>query len=173
MCDIKDAVVLIVDDCADNLFLMETILLQDGYRVETACSGKQGIQKIHQLIPDLIILDMMMPGMTGAEVIEYIKPFPHLAQIPIIICTANTYIAKPDLKTVASICYKPIDISDVLTKVNSLVACCGNINSPTTILDVDEGAPFYLEHQELLANSDSKFLSLEKLQSKGYKIFEN
>ena len=173
MCDIKDAVVLIVDDCADNLFLMETILVQDGYRVETACSGEQGIQKIHRLVPDLIILDMMMPGMTGAEVIEQLKPFPHLAQIPIIVCTANTCIAKPDLKTVASICYKPIDISDVLTKVNSLVACCGSNNNSTIILDVDEDDPLYLEHQDLLANSDNKFLSPEKLQEQGYKIFGN
>lgn len=163
MCNTNDAVVLVVDDCEDNLFLMETILLQDGYRVETACSGEQGIQKIHQLVPNLIILDMMMPGMTGAEVIEQLKPFPHLTRIPIIICTANTYIRKINLEGVANICYKPIDIGDILIKVNSLVTCCDDINNSTVIL----------EHQNLLANCDSELLTVEKLQQQGYKIYIN
>lgn len=61
MCKIKDALVLVIDDCEDNLFLMELILVQDGYKVEKASSGKEGIAKIQKLIPDLIILDMMMP----------------------------------------------------------------------------------------------------------------
>ena len=173
MCNTKDAVVLVVDDCEDNLFLMETILVQDGYRVETACSGDRGIQKIHQLIPNLIILDMMMPGMTGAEVIEQLKPFPHLAQIPVIICTANTCIKRNNLEKVASICYKPIDIGDILTKVNSLVACCNDINNSTIISNAEEDDALYLEHQNLLANSDSELLTVEKLQEQGFKIYKN
>lgn len=168
MCEIKDAVVLVVDDCEDNLFLLETILVQDGYKVETACSGGQAIEKIHQLVPDLVILDMMMPGMTGTEVIEQIKPFSHLAQIPIIICTANAYIAKQDLSGVANICYKPIEIGDMLTRVNSLIACCDRISSPTIVLDINQNDPLYAEHQNLLANVDSEFSILEKLNQQGY-----
>ena len=172
MCEIKDAVVLVADDCADNLFLMETILVGDGYRVETACSGEQAIREIHRLVPDLIILDMMMPGMTGAEVVERIKPFAHLAQIPIIICTANTYLKQQDLQGIANICYKPINIREMLTTVNSLVACCDRINSSTIVLDIEQDDPLYLEHQDLLAHSHDAQITWEKLRGQGYKIYK-
>lgn len=127
MCDVKDALVLVIDDCEDNLFLMELILMQDGYKVEKASNGKEGIAKIHQFVPDLIILDMMMPDMNGFDVIEQIKPYQHLSHIPIIICTANKFVQKKNIQEVASVLYKPIDIESILTQINSLIACCNNI----------------------------------------------
>ena len=124
MCEIKDALILVVDDNPDNLFLMETVLTQDGYRVETANCGKEGIAKTHKFVPDLIILDMMMPDLTGFEVIEKIKLDKSLANIPILICTANKFVRQKNIENVEGICYKPINVESVLAKVNSLIACC-------------------------------------------------
>lgn len=123
MCKTKDAVVLIIDDCQDNLFLMELILIEDGYKVEKASSGKEGVIKIHKFIPDLIILDLMMPDMTGLEVIEHIQPHQHLSNIPVLLCTANRFIHQEDVVKVESVCYKPIDIDNILTQVHSLITC--------------------------------------------------
>ena len=119
----KDTVVLIIDDCQDNLFLMELILVQEGYQVAKASSGKEGVKKIHNLLPDLIILDLMMPDMTGLEVIEHIQPHQHLANIPILICTANKFTHQDEIVKLKNICYKPIDINNILTQVHSLIAC--------------------------------------------------
>jgi len=122
MCKTKDVVVLIIDDCQDNLFLMELILIEEGYKVAKANNGKEGVLKIHKLLPDLIILDLMMPDMTGLEVIEHIRPHQHLANIPILICTANKFIHQDDIVKIKNICYKPIDINNIVTQVNSLIA---------------------------------------------------
>ena len=121
MCGKKDIVVLVIDDCQDNLFLMELILLKEGYKVEKANCGKEGVRKIHQLLPDLIILDLMMPDMTGIEVIEHIRPYQHLSGIPVLMCTANKFVQQDDIVEVKNICYKPIDIGEILTQVHSLV----------------------------------------------------
>lgn len=171
MCDLKDAVVLVIDDCEDNLLLMELILVQDGYSVEKASCGKEGIEKIHQLVPDLIILDMMMPDMTGLEVIEHIRPHCHLSHIPIIICTANKHINRDDLK-IKNICYKPVDINSILMQVNSLIACCDQIKSPTVIVDVYHNGSPHFEHQQLLSNFYDEILTRETLQRKGYEIIQ-
>ena len=122
MCITKDRKVLIVDDCQDNLFLMELILVTDGYTVEKACCGREGLAKIHKHIPDLIILDLMMPDMTGLEVIEQIELHQHLASIPVLLCTANKFIRRDKNVKVKNICYKPIDIDNVLNQVHSLTA---------------------------------------------------
>lgn len=123
MCNQKDALVLVIDDNPDNLFLMEMVLAQEGYRVETATCGREGLAKIHKLRPDLIVLDMMMPDLTGFEVIEQIESYQNLAKIPIIICTANKFVQKKNIAEVIDVCYKPIEIENMLAKVNSLIAC--------------------------------------------------
>lgn len=174
MCDKKDAIVLVVDDCEDNLFLMELILAQDGYKVEKASCGIEGIEKIHQLVPDLIILDVMMPDMSGFEVVEKIKPHQHLSQIPILFCTANKFTDETVIEKVADVCYKPIDISEILRKVNSLIACCGSIKSPTLIVDVVEtDDPLYLEYQQFLSHFRDEVATFELLQSQGYEIVQS
>ena len=133
MCEYKNAVVLVIDDCEDNLFLMELMLADNGYKVETACCGKEGVLKIRELIPDLIILDMMMPDMTGLEVIDSIKPDSSLSQIPIIVCTANRFINKDDVSEVEDICYKPVNLANLLTQISSLIGCCEDIDRQNTI----------------------------------------
>ena len=123
----KNAVVLVIDDCQDNLLLMELILISEGYRVETACNGKSGLAKINELCPDLIVLDIMMPDMSGLEVMDSIKTDDKLSEIPILLCTANQYICKENAGEANDICHKPFDINEMLVKIDSLSPCRKNV----------------------------------------------
>lgn len=80
--------VLAVDDNADNLELIYDIVSAMGHEVIKAADGPQALDAVADDIPDLIILDVNMPGMTGFEVVAKLKEDPHTAQIPVIMLTA-------------------------------------------------------------------------------------
>lgn len=80
--------VLIVDDEPSGRQTLEAVLEGEGYRLEMAESGFQALEKARELLPDVILLDVMMPGLTGYEVCERIRADEKLAEIPIIILTA-------------------------------------------------------------------------------------
>ncbi len=80
--------VLIVDDDPTALTTMEAILTGDGYQLDYAASGSAALEKAELLQPDLILLDVMMPGMSGFEVCRRLRATPKLAEVPIIILTA-------------------------------------------------------------------------------------
>lgn len=80
--------VLLVDDEPSALTTLEAILSGDGYQLEYAQSGSIALEKAEQHLPDLILLDVMMPGMNGFEVCRRLRSTPKLAEVPIIILTA-------------------------------------------------------------------------------------
>ncbi|HJR79127.1 MAG TPA: HD domain-containing phosphohydrolase [Anaerolineales bacterium] len=80
--------VLIVDDEYAGRETLQSVLEGEGYRLEMAENGWQAIEKAKALLPDVILLDVMMPGMTGFEVCQRIRNDPQVAEIPIIILTA-------------------------------------------------------------------------------------
>src|SRR5512146_1988161 len=80
--------VLIVDDEESGRQTIESVLEGEGYTIELAENGFQAIEKARKLLPDVILLDVMMPGMTGFEVCQRIRSDPQMAEIPIIILTA-------------------------------------------------------------------------------------
>jgi putative two-component system response regulator len=80
--------ILIVDDDTTSRQTLESILDGQGYHLEMAENGLQGIEKARQILPDVILLDVMMPGMDGFEVCQRLRGDPNLAEIPIIMLTA-------------------------------------------------------------------------------------
>jgi two-component system NtrC family sensor kinase len=80
--------ILIVDDEASARDTMEIFLFGDGYDLAFASSGREALKKAAELIPDLILLDVMMPGMDGFEVCQRLRADPVLAEVPIILVTA-------------------------------------------------------------------------------------
>ena len=80
--------VLIVDDEPSGRQTLEAVLEGEGYRLEMAENGFQALEKARMLLPDVILLDVMMPGLTGFEVCERIRADEQMAEIPIIILTA-------------------------------------------------------------------------------------
>src|SRR5215216_4646364 len=80
--------VLIVDDEYSGRETLQSVLEGEGYDLIMAENGPQALEKAKTLLPDVILLDVMMPGMTGYEVCERIRNDPQVAEIPIIILTA-------------------------------------------------------------------------------------
>jgi CheY-like chemotaxis protein len=90
--------ILAVDDLLDNLLLLQALLEAEGFAVEVATSGKLALNKIKAAPPDLILLDIMMPGMNGYEVTQQIRQDDKLPSIPILLvsaCDEHDYIRKP------------------------------------------------------------------------------
>jgi putative two-component system response regulator len=82
------SLVLIVDDEYIGRETLQSVLEGEGYELEMAENGHQAIEKAKKFLPDVILLDVMMPGMTGFEVCQRIRSDPQIAEIPIIILTA-------------------------------------------------------------------------------------
>src|SRR3954468_23760671 len=80
--------ILIIDDSLDGRLALQTLLSNQGYNLAFAGDGVEGLQKAAELIPDLILLDVMMPGMDGLEVCRRLRATPLLADVPIIMITA-------------------------------------------------------------------------------------
>ncbi|MBI5352976.1 MAG: response regulator [Chloroflexi bacterium] len=80
--------ILIVDDDAGGRYTLESILEEQGYRIEMAENGREALEKARQYLPDVILLDVMMPGMDGFEVCQRIRKDPIIAEIPIVMLTA-------------------------------------------------------------------------------------
>ncbi|MBK7006990.1 MAG: response regulator transcription factor [Burkholderiales bacterium] len=83
-------VVLIVDDVPDNLAVLHDALDESGYTVLVATSGAAALQRAEQAVPDIILLDAMMPGMDGFEVARRLKALAQTAHIPIVFMTGLT-----------------------------------------------------------------------------------
>ena len=81
--------ILVVDDNFDITEITKTILISKGYDVRVAYSGRDALAQIHANPPALVILDVMMPDMSGLEVVEQIKDHQITATIPVIMCTAK------------------------------------------------------------------------------------
>lgn len=84
--------ILIVDDDADTLRLVGLMLQRQGYEVITASNGPQALQKAEEEEPDLVLLDVMMPGMDGYEVARRLRANPITASTPILMFTAKAQI---------------------------------------------------------------------------------
>ena len=83
-------VVLIVDDVPDNLSLLHDALDESGYTVLVATDGESALQRAAQALPDIVLLDAVMPGMDGFEVARRLKQNPETAHMPIIFMTGLT-----------------------------------------------------------------------------------
>ena len=81
--------ILAVDDQPQNLRLLDAVLSPRGYRIETATTGEEAIEKLGKAIPDLVLLDIVMPGIDGYEVCRRIRDNPATAFLPVIMITAS------------------------------------------------------------------------------------
>jgi CheY-like chemotaxis protein len=82
--------ILVIDDLPENVFLLQDRLEREGYEIMTSYDGKSGIEKAIKEVPDLILLDVMMPDLTGIEVCRVLVVNPITANIPIILVTAKS-----------------------------------------------------------------------------------
>ncbi|MDB5825359.1 MAG: hypothetical protein JWR21_4063 [Herminiimonas sp.] len=118
------ATILIVDDEFQNRKLLEALLQPEGYRTVTAASGAEALAAIASTPPDLVILDVMMPGMNGYEVAKRLKNDVSTANIPIIMLTAlderGARLAALD-SGVEDFLTKPVDRSELWLRVRNML----------------------------------------------------
>ncbi|BAY94126.1 MULTISPECIES: ATP-binding response regulator [unclassified Tolypothrix] len=117
--------ILAVDDTQDNLILVQTILESEGYEIELVSDGLSALKKVEQSSFDLILLDVMMPGMDGYEVTRRIRGNPELKKIyiPILLITAfheSSVVEGLDVGADDFI-RKPFDTDELLARVRSLL----------------------------------------------------
>src|ERR1044071_3128685 len=84
-----DPLILVVDDIQKNIQVVGGILNEAGYEVMPATSGAQALERIRTELPDLILLDFMMPDVNGIEVCRQLKSDPIFKKIPVIFLTAS------------------------------------------------------------------------------------
>jgi two-component system, cell cycle response regulator len=115
--------VLIVDDQKHIRESMALMLHNQGYRLEFAATGEDALQKAVRVIPDVILLDIMMPGMDGFEVCHRLRTHPLLSQVPIVMVTALTDRISW-LKGIEAgaddFVFKPFDTVELRTRVRNI-----------------------------------------------------
>ncbi len=114
--------ILIVDDTPMNQRLLSHVLNQSGYQTRIASTGKQAIEAVRQAHPDLVLLDIMMPEMTGYDVCEQLKADPATRNIPVVFLSAlDATEDKVRAFTVGGVDYitKPFQIEEVLARVET------------------------------------------------------
>ena len=126
--------VLIVDDEPDIVTYLVTLLRDNGYEPLSADNGRDGMEMIKAEAPDLVTLDLSMPGGSGTGVYRELKSDPDLAGIPVIIVTAVTeegadprafedsIIARQNLPAPEGYFTKPIDIEEFVDAVKALLS---------------------------------------------------
>lgn len=112
--------ILAVDDYEDNLLLIQCIFEALGCKVRTACDAKTGLMEVKKARPDIIILDVMMPDMSGIEFMNCLKN-DNLLDMPVLLLTANPNILPEDAPDADSICYKPVDVAGLIEEARILL----------------------------------------------------
>ena len=116
-------VVLVVDDQEANRRLLEAVLSPRGYRVITADSGEAALRQLEADPPDVVLLDILMPGIDGYEVCRQIREDPGTALLPVVMITASGEQEK--IKAIESgaddFITKPFDQAELIARIRSLV----------------------------------------------------
>jgi two-component system sensor histidine kinase/response regulator len=116
--------ILVVDDDVTNRMLLEALLKSNGYDVVLAEDGQHAIDQCERDHPDLVLLDVFMPGMTGHEVAAYLKKHAGTEQTPIIMLTASdeqSEIQKAHQNGASDYVVKPFDAVDLLGKIKRVL----------------------------------------------------
>jgi CheY-like chemotaxis protein len=124
--------ILVVDDIEDNISLLETILTEEGFEVDTANNGKSALAKVEASPPDLVLMDAMMPEMDGYEVTRRIRQNKKLPFIPILLITAYLDAKAAEGLEIGANDFirKPIEYDELMARIKAFLQLKDTVNSP-------------------------------------------
>lgn len=125
MSENKDYTVLVVDDSTTNVVLLEAILDEKGYKIETALNAKEAYIIIERNTPDLILLDLLMPKISGFDFLEEIRKNKKTSNTPVIVVSALTDEENIErIMNMGAIDFvkKPIDLQYLVDKVEAVLS---------------------------------------------------
>ena len=120
--------ILVVDDTPQNVKLLSDLLAAKGYEVATAANGEQALESIAKQPPDLVLLDIMMPGISGYEVCRKIRENPATALLPVVLATSldpNQERVKGIEAGADDFLPKPVNQAELFARVKSLLRIKG------------------------------------------------
>ena len=123
--DISKKDILVVDDTPENLRLLSTILIEQGYNVRKAINGQMALKAVQTVVPDLVLLDIMMPIMDGYQVCQHLKANQQTTKIPIIFLSAlSDVFDKVKAFEAGGVDYitKPFQFEEVVVRVQNQLA---------------------------------------------------
>ena len=114
--------ILIVDDIADNVLLLQTFLEGEGYAVDTADNGWTALRAVETLRPDVVLLDILMPDMSGYSVVKRIRQQENLSETRIVLVTAYSVLSEAEALSMGADAFirKPVDLDQLLATVKGL-----------------------------------------------------
>jgi len=171
--------VLVIDDEKDIVETISYNLEKEGYKVSKSYDGMNGFEAVQKKMPDIVILDLMLPGMTGIEVCKAMKADPKTASIPIIMLTAKgeetdkivgLEVGADDYMT------KPFSIRELSARIRTVLKRCGRKEEPKTLLKFPGLEIDGDQHTVKVSNKEieltaKEFLLLEHLARNPEKVF--
>jgi two-component system, cell cycle response regulator DivK len=112
--------ILVVDDSADDREMYDNFLSANGFRVSLACDGEEALEKAAKLQPDLIIMDLGLPGVGGWEAIRRLKGKGRTRQIPIVVLTGRAFASAHAVGSDGCLT-KPCHPDKLLTEINRVL----------------------------------------------------
>jgi CheY-like chemotaxis protein len=88
--------IFFVEDSEVERLAYQRVLERAGYQVQTAHDGLEGLRLLHNIVPDLVLLDLLLPKFDGVEVLKFMRSTPRLKSVPIIIFSTNSIIDAQD-----------------------------------------------------------------------------
>ena len=116
------ATVLLVDDDFAYLETLAALLEEEGFAVRKAGSGAEALTLLAEDLPDLCIVDLMMPFVDGLAMLRRMRAEPRTAQVPVVVVTAVPLETLPPLPGCAGIYAKPVRIDDLLASLRRVLA---------------------------------------------------
>ena len=117
--------ILIVDDSPTEVHVFKTMLEKNGHNVNVAESGEEGIEKAQEILPDLILMDIVMPGMNGFQATRQLATIDATSKIPVIIVTTKdqeTDKVWGIRQGAKDYIVKPVKEKDLIDRVNAALA---------------------------------------------------
>jgi DNA-binding response OmpR family regulator len=121
--------VLLIEDEPNIIEAIRFLLSREGWTVDTHADGTDAVELVTSSRPDLVILDMMLPGRSGMDILRDLRALPDLAGMPILMLTARGQLRDRDMAEKAGVnrfMTKPFSNAEVLTAVRDLLAQASN-----------------------------------------------